>query len=355
MSVDFQGLVLLAEDRKIPIEQLINYIENRVAEAYAEFPECKPKGRCVYNRLTGEFVIHVPVYDEEGIWLETVIDNPEGFEAVAESIARKSLKERMREERDNAVIEEFAASIGDIISGEVQQGRDETVVYVYLGGRTEGKIPLNEQVKGEVFKHGDRIKAFVVKVEKGERGPEITLSRTHPQLVRALFALEVPEINDRVVEVMGVSREPGQRTKISVRTHRAGVSPKGALIGPSGARSRAVSDELFGEKIDIVDWSDDPATYVANALAPARVTSAISVNNDPNSIKVIVPDFQLSLAIGKDGQNARLAARLTGCRIDIHPDNPVQRIEKPKPIIEAEAVETESDHAHEEAKLPTEA
>ena len=230
MSVDFQGLVLLAEDRKIPIEQLINYVENRVAEAYAEFPESKPKGRCVYNRLTGEFVIHVPVYDEEGIWLETVIDNPEGFEAVAESIARKSLKERMREERDNAIIEEFTASIGDIISGEVQQGRDETVVYVYLGGRTEGKIPLNEQVKGEVFKHGDRIKAFVVKVEKGERGPEITLSRTHPQLVRALFALEVPEINDRVVEFMRLSREPEQRSMIAVRTHSAGVSPKGALI-----------------------------------------------------------------------------------------------------------------------------
>lgn len=350
MAVDFQGLAALAEDRKIPIEQLINYVENRVAEAYTEFPESKPKGRCVYNRLTGEFVIHVPVYDEEGTWLETVIDDPEGFAAIAESIARKSLKEKMREERDNAVLEEFGASVGDIISGEVQQGRDENIIYVYLGGRTEGKIPATEQVKGEVFKHGDRIKAFVVKVEKGIRGPEITLSRSHPHLVRALFALEVPEINDRVVEVMGISREPGQRSKISVRTHRAGVSPKGALIGPSGARSRAVSDELFGEKIDIVDWSEDPATYVANALSPARVSSAVSVNDDPNSIKVIVPDFQLSLAIGKDGQNARLAARLTGCRIDIHPDNPVTRIEKPK----AQPQEDEAEQAHSEGELPAE-
>ena len=344
MAVDFQGLVALAEARKIPIEQLINYVENRVAEAYAEHPEAKPKGRCVYNRLSGEFIIHVPIYDEEGLWKETVPDSPEGFEAIAESVARKSLKEKMREEADNAVIEEFSAAVGDIISGEVQQGRDESVIYVYLGGRTEGKIPPTEQVKGEVFKHGDRIKAFVVKVEKGLRGPEITLSRTHPQLVRALFALEVPEINDRVVEVMGVSREPGHRSKISVRTHRGGVSPKGALIGPSGARSRAVSDELFGEKIDIVDWSADPATYVANALAPARVTSAVALDTDPNSIKVIVPDFQLSLAIGKDGQNARLAARLTGCRIDIHPDNPVERIAKPKPeVVEPEAAVVEAE------------
>ena len=350
MAVDFQGLVALAEARKIPIEQLINYVENRVAEAYAEHPEAKQKARCNYNRLSGEFVINVPIYDEEGLWKEAVPDCPEGFDAIAESVARKSLKEKMREEADKAVIQEFSASVGDIISGEVQQGRDESVIYVYLGGRTEGKIPPTEQVKGEVFKHGDRIKAFVVKVEKGLRGPEITLSRTHPQLVRALFALEVPEINDRVVEVMGVSREPGQRSKISVRTHRAGVSPKGALIGPSGARSRAVSDELFGEKIDIVDWSEDPATYVANALAPARVTSAISVNNDPNSIKVIVPDFQLSLAIGKDGQNARLAARLTGCRIDIHPDNPVERIEKPKPAV----AEGEDLHAQPESELPAE-
>ncbi|MEN9324606.1 MAG: hypothetical protein RL414_360 [Actinomycetota bacterium] len=332
MAVDYEGLQALAAERKIPIEQLINYVENRVAEAYAEFPDAKPKGRCVYNRLAGEFVIHVPVYAEDGTWLETVVDNPEGFAAIAESVARKSLKEKIREVADNEVISEFSASVGDVISGVVQQGRDESVIYVYLGGRTEGKIPLNEQVKGETFKHGDRIKAFVVKVEKGLKGPEITLSRTHPHLVRALFALEVPEIKDRIVEVMGVSREPGARSKISVRSHRGGVSPKGALIGPNGARSRAVSDELFGEKIDIVDWSEDPAKYVANALAPARVTSVQLVDAETKSVKVVVPDFQLSLAIGKDGQNARLAARLTGCRIDIHPDNPVERIEKPKPV-----------------------
>ena len=153
------------------------------------------------------------------------------------------------------------------------------------------------------------------------RGPEITLSRSHPALVKQLFALEVPEIGDRIVEIMGIAREAGHRTKISVRTHRAGVSAKGALIGPMGARARAVMDELHGEKIDIVDYSEDPAVYVANALAPAKVSSVEVVDEATRSAKVVVPDYQLSLAIGKDGQNARLAARLTGWRIDIHSDS----------------------------------
>jgi N utilization substance protein A len=152
--------------------------------------------------------------------------------------------------------------------------------------------------------------------------------------VKALFALEVPEVKDRTVEIVGISREPGARTKISVRSHRSGVSPKGALIGPSGVRSRAVIDELQGEKIDIVDYSDDPAAYVAAALAPAKVSSVEIVDLETKSAKVIVPDYQLSLAIGANGQNARLAARLTGWRIDIHPDNPVARIEKPKPPVD---------------------
>jgi N utilization substance protein A len=154
------------------------------------------------------------------------------------------------------------------------------------------------------------------------KGPEIMLSRSHPALVKQLFELEVPEIKDRIVEIMEVAREAGHRTKLAVRSHRAGVSAKGSLIGPLGARSRAVMDELHGEKIDIVDWSEDPAEFVAQALAPAKVSKVEIVDLAMRSAKVTVPDYQLSLAIGKDGQNARLAARLTGWRIDIHPDTP---------------------------------
>ena len=247
----------------------------------------------------------------------------------------------MRAAKDADVVEEFSANVGDVISGVIQQGRDSTIVYVDLG-RVEGKIPPNEQVPTESYVHGQRIKCFVVEVKQGLKGPEVTLSRTHPLLVKTLFTLEVPEIKDGIVEIVGISREPGFRSKVSVRSHRAGVSPKGALIGPVGARAKAVMDELNGEKIDIVDYSENPAVYVANALAPAKVSSCEVVDLESKSDKVIVPDYQLSLAIGKDGQNARLAARLTGWRIDIHPDNPVERIQKPKPeVVEELEVEGE--------------
>jgi N utilization substance protein A len=227
----------------------------------------------------------------------------------------------MRASNDAEIVGEFTATVGDIVSGIIQQGRDPKMINVNLG-RIEGRIPPQEQVPGEVYTHGDRIKCFVVEVKQGMKGPEIMLSRSHPALVKQLFALEVPEIKDRIVEIMAVAREAGHRTKIAVRSHRAGVSPKGSLIGPMGARSRAVMDELNGEKIDIVDYDEDPAKFVASALAPAKVTSVQIVDEATRSAKVVVPDYQLSLAIGKDGQNARLAARLTGWRIDIHPDTP---------------------------------
>ena len=173
---------------------------------------------------------------------------------------------------------------------------------------------------GEDYSHGTRIKCLVVSVRKGMRGPQVMLSRTHPSLVKKLFALEVPEIADGTVEISGIAREAGHRTKIAVQSHVPGVNAKGACIGPMGQRVRNVMNELHGEKIDIVDWSDDPARLVANALSPARVSQVIVVDAEARSARVIVPDFQLSLAIGKEGQNARLAARLTGWRIDIRSD-----------------------------------
>ena len=335
MSVDVDALLAMTVEKGIPLEKLINSIEQTVTEAYGELPDALPQGRAVLNRQTGEILIHVPQFDEAGIYSETITHSPEGFAAKIKSLVRKVLKEKMRAMNDAGIVAEFTGSVGDIISGIVQQGRDQNIIYVDLG-RVEGKIPLAEQVPTENYKHGDRIKAYVVDVRQGEKGPEVTLSRTHPMFVKMLFALEVPELKDRVVEIVGVSREAGQRSKVSVRSNRAGVSPKGALIGPVGARAKAVMDELHGEKIDIVDFSEDPAAYVANALAPARVTSVEIVDLAARSAKVIVPDFQLSLAIGKDGQNVRLAVKLTGWRMDIHPDNPVARLLKPSEIARAE-------------------
>jgi N utilization substance protein A len=273
------------------------------------------------DRETGEIAIFVPEFNELGERVAENVLEVEGFDRTATSTARQVIKLQMRATNDAEIVGEFTASVGDVISGIVQQGRDPKMINVNLG-RVEGRIPPQEQVPGEVFNHGDRIKCFVVEVKQGLKGPEIMLSRSHPALVKQLFALEVPEIQDRIVEIMAVAREAGHRTKIAVRSHRAGVSSKGSLIGPMGSRSQAVMNELHGEKIDIVDWDEDPGKFVAHALAPAKVTSVTIVDESTRSAKVIVPDYQLSLAIGKDGQNARLAARLTGWRIDIHPDTP---------------------------------
>ena len=322
MGVDIPALVLLTDAKGMPLEQLIQMIEAEILTAYTETPEPNRYARVQLDRETGDIAIYVPAFNELGERVSEDVLEVEGFDRIATSTARKTIKMQMRATNDAEIVGEFTASVGDVISGIIQQGRDPKMIHVNLG-RIEGKIPPQEQVPGEVYTHGERIKCFVVEVKQGLKGPEIMLSRSHPGLVKQLFALEVPEVKDGIVEIMGVSREAGHRTKIAVRSHRAGVSPKGSLIGPLGARSRAVMDELKGEKIDIVDYDEDPVKYVAHALAPAKVSSVTIVDELSRSAKVIVPDYQLSLAIGKDGQNARLAARLTGWRIDIHPDTPL--------------------------------
>ena len=321
MGVDIPALVQLTEAKGMPLEQLIQMIEAAVLTAYTETPEPNRYARVQLDRETGDIQIFVPTFNELGERISEDVLEVEGFDRMATSTARQAIKQQMRATNDAEIVGEFTTSVGDVISGIIQQGRDPKMIHVNLG-RIEGRIPPQEQVPGEVYTHGERIKCFVVEVKQGLKGPEIMLSRSHPGLVKQLFALEVPEVKDGIVEIMGVSREAGHRTKIAVRSHRAGVSPKGSLIGPLGARSRAVMDELNGEKIDIVDYDEDPAKFVAHALAPAKVSSVTIVDELSRSAKVVVPDYQLSLAIGKDGQNARLAARLTGWRIDIHPDTP---------------------------------
>ena len=321
MGVDIEALKQLTDAKGMPLEQLIQAIEAGVLTAYSETLEPNRYARVQLDRETGDIAIFVPEFNELGERVAENVLEVEGFDRTATSTARQVIKLQMRATNDAEIVGEFTASVGDVISGIVQQGRDPKMINVNLG-RTEGRIPPQEQVPGEVFNHGDRIKCFVVEVKQGLKGPEIMLSRSHPALVKQLFALEVPEIQDRIVEIMAVAREAGHRTKIAVRSHRAGVSSKGSLIGPMGSRAQAVMNELLGEKIDIVDWDEDPVKFVAHALAPAKVTSVTIVDESIRSAKVIVPDYQLSLAIGKDGQNARLAARLTGWRIDIHPDTP---------------------------------
>ena len=233
--------------------------------------------------------------------------------------------QRLRDVEDEQVLGAFKGTEGELLAGVVQQGRDPRTVLVAVRG-TEAVLPHHEQVPTETYVHGERLRAYVLDVSRGLKGPSITLSRTHPGLVRKLFELEVPEVADGSVEITAIAREAGHRTKIAVRSTVSGLNAKGACIGPMGSRVRAVMAELRGEKIDIVDHDDDPAAFVASALSPARVTSVTVVDEQARAARVVVPDYQLSLAIGKEGQNARLAAKLTGWRIDIRSDEGVRAL-----------------------------
>jgi N utilization substance protein A len=258
-------------------------------------------------------------------------DTPEGFGRIAATTAKQVILQRLRDAEDDLRFGEFSGKEGDVISGVVQQGRDPEMVFVDVG-KVEAILPSAERVPGERYEHGQRLRCLVVTVRKGPRGPQVMVSRSHPNLVKKLVAREVPEIADGTVEIAGIAREAGHRTKVAVRTSTAGVNAKGACIGPMGQRVRNVMTELHGEKIDIVDWSEDPAEMIAHALSPARVSSVEIVDEAARSARVVVPDFQLSLAIGKEGQNARLAARMTGWRIDIRSDSPPQETREPATV-----------------------
>jgi N utilization substance protein A len=309
----------LEREKEISFEILVEAIEQALLTAYHKTPGAVTKARVELDRKTGHVTVYAAETDEEGEVVGEYDDTPVGFGRIAATTAKQIILQRLRDAEDDIKFGEFSGKEGDIVSGTIQQGRDPQDVMVDLG-RLEALLPMAERVPGERYDHGTRIKCLVVSVRKGMRGPQVMLSRSHPNLVKKLFALEVPEIGDGTVEICAIAREAGHRTKIAVRSTLQGVNAKGSCIGPMGQRVRNVMHELHGEKIDIVDWSDDPAELVAHALSPARVSSVEIVDLAARSARVVVPDYQLSLAIGKEGQNARLAARLTGWRIDIRSD-----------------------------------
>ncbi|MGF2615687.1 transcription termination/antitermination protein NusA [Rossellomorea vietnamensis] len=239
---------------------------------------------------------------------------PKDFGRIAAQTAKQVVTQRVREAERGIIYSEFADREEDIMTGIVQR-QDGRFIYVALG-KIEALLPVNEQMPNESYKPHDRIKVFITKVEKTTKGPQIFVSRTHPGLLKRLFEIEVPEIFDGTVEIKSVAREAGDRSKISVSAANEEIDPVGACVGTRGARVQAIVNELKGEKIDIVQWSEDPVTFVANALSPSKVLD-VQVDEDAKATRVVVPDYQLSLAIGKRGQNARLAAKLTGWKIDI--------------------------------------
>jgi transcription termination/antitermination protein NusA len=319
MDIDLSILRMLEREKEISFDVLVEAIEQALLTAYHKTPGAQATARVELDRKTGHVNVLVRETDEEGNLSEEYDDTPAGFGRIAATTAKQIMLQRLRDAEDDIRFGEFSGKEGDIISGVIQQGRNPDDVMVDLG-KLEALLPTGERVPGEEYKHGERIKTLVVSVRKGMRGPQITLSRSHPNLVKKLFALEVPEIADGTVEIAAIAREAGHRTKIAVHSSVPGVNAKGACIGPMGQRARNVTAELHGEKVDIVDWSEDPAEFIAQALSPARVSSVEIVDAAARSCRVVVPDYQLSLAIGKEGQNARLAARLTGWRIDIRSD-----------------------------------
>jgi len=244
---------------------------------------------------------------------------PEGFGRIAAQTAKQVILQRIREEERRMMYDEYIDRVSEVVTGIVQQAGDRNNVLVDLG-KVEALLPRSEQVDGERYEQGSRIKAVITEVRSGTKGPQVILSRRDPELIKTLFELEVPEIADGLVEIRGVAREPGYRSKIAVESHTQGVDPVGACVGPRGSRVRMVVSELRGEKIDIIPWNPEPARFVAKALSPARVRE-VYLDDDAKEATVVVPDDQLALAIGKEGMNARLAARLTGWKIDIQSDS----------------------------------
>ena len=337
MNADFISAIQeLGKEKGIEPELLYQAVEDALVAAYKKNSNTNQNVRVDMNKETGEIHVYaqrtvvegVPVDETEmtvqeaqaidprylaGDIVETEV-TPKNFGRIAAQNAKQVVVQRIREAERGQVYERFQSRNQDIVTGIIERQENKNV-YIDLG-KVEAVLTPNEQIPGEIYQYHDRMKTFIVEVKRSAKGPQIVVSRTHPGLLKRLFELEVPEIHDGIVEIKSVAREPGMRSKISVYTADENVDPVGACVGHKGMRVQTIVNELRGEKIDIVKYSEDPAPYVANALSPAKVVST-NVNEAEKICRVVVPDYQLSLAIGKEGQNARLAAKLTGWKIDI--------------------------------------
>jgi N utilization substance protein A len=337
MNVDFlEALEQLEREKGIDKDTLLEAIEAALISGYKRNFNSAPNVRVEIRRDTGEVrvfsrktVVEEVTDPRLEISLDAALDinpsyqvgdvveievTPRDFGRIAAQTAKQVVTQRIREAERNIIYNKYIDREEDIITGIVQR-QDARGTYIDLG-ETEALLPAAETLPTDKFRQGDRVKAYIMRVERTTKGPQILLSRTHPGLLRRLFELEVPEIYDGVIEIKAVAREPGFRSKIAVHSHNPDVDPIGACVGARGMRVQAVSAELGGEKIDIIKWSEDPAEFVANSLSPAKVVE-VHIFEEERMARAVVPDHQLSLAIGKEGQNARLAAKLTGWKIDI--------------------------------------
>jgi N utilization substance protein A len=338
-----QAFEQLAKEKGIAAEVVFDAVEAALISAYKRNFGSAQNVRVSLDRTTGEIHVYarktvVETAEDSRLEislaearkmdaryeLEDVVElevTPKNFGRIAAQTAKQVVVQRIREAERGIVYEEFSNRESDIVTGIVQRIEQKNV-FIDLG-KAEAILAPSEQIPGEIYKHGDRIKTYIIEVKKTTKGPQILVSRTHPGLLKRLFELEVPEIHDGVVEIKSVTREAGSRSKIAVYSRDEDVDPVGSCVGHKGMRVQTIVNELKGEKIDIVKWSSDPVQYIANALSPAKVV-LVDTNEVDKISRVVVPDYQLSLAIGKEGQNARLAAKLTGWKIDIKSESQAQ-------------------------------
>lgn len=347
MNTEFmEALEQIQKDKGISKDILIDALEAALISSYKRNFGSAQNVRIEINRDTGEVhvysqkkvvenvedeLLEISIEEAKEIDRNYQIDDiiereetPRNFGRIAAQTAKQVVVQRIREAERGVVYEEFINRESDVITGTVSRVAKGNV-YINLG-KTEATLASSEQIPNEEYNHGDRIKTYIVEVKKTTKGPQVLVSRTHPGLIKRLFELEVPEIHDGTVEIKSISREAGSRTKIAVESRDPNVDAVGACVGPKGARVQAIVDELQGEKIDIIKYSEDPSIFIASSLSPAKVVFS-EVNIENKTAKVIVPDYQLSLAIGKEGQNARLAAKLTGWKIDIKSESQVKSID----------------------------
>ncbi len=304
----------IARDKGISVETLLDALANALVAAYKRSPDSAEEAVVTIDPESGEIRVYGQELDDEGNVVREWDDTPDDFGRIAAQTAKQVILQRIREVERDLKYEEYAGREGDIVTGIVQQ-TDNRYTLLDLG-KVEALLPQAEQVSYERYEHGARLKAYIVEVRKTTKGPQIVVSRSHPGLIKRLFELEVPEISSGAVEIKAAAREPGHRTKIAVWSNDPNIDPVGACVGARGSRVRMVTNELRGERVDVVPFSDDPVELIQSALAPARVRE-VRLDDQTGTATVVVSDYQLSLAIGKEGQNARLAARLTGWRIDI--------------------------------------
>ncbi|MBI4317702.1 MAG: transcription termination/antitermination protein NusA, partial [Chloroflexi bacterium] len=340
MKSDFLiAITQLSAEKKLPKEVIMEAVESALVSAYKkENPLVLAPVTVKLHPGTGEFKVFVekmvvgkatdPLQEisladarklkkdiKEGETAPVEVSLPKSAGRIAAQTAKQVVLQRLREAERDAIYEEYATKQGDVVSGIIQRIESNKNIFMELG-RTEALMPPSEQVRVERYRVGQRVRAYVLEVARSGRGPQVIVSRTHPNLLKRLFELEVPETHNGTVEIKSIAREPGQRSKVAVSARQAGIDPVGSCVGQRGIRIQNIVSELNGEKIDVVLWDPNPATFIANALSPAQVLH-VEINAGLKAATVVVPDRQLSLAIGKEGQNARLAAKLTGWKIDI--------------------------------------